>query len=219
MENWTQRILLVRAVLAACFAVVFALMTKPVFAADPERPLIEPDVRPQVVDESLIDTENVELGIFAGLIKIEDFESSMLYRARLAYHFSESLFFELNYAIAEAGETSFEKLGNVQLLSDSDRDYSYYNFGFGYNILPGEAFLTDKLAFNTNFYLVAGAGATEFAGDTGFTANYGAGYQVLLNDWLSMHLTVREHVFDIDVLGETKTGFNTEVSSGLTIFF
>jgi len=215
MENWTQRIFLVRALLAALIFTV----SLPAFSADIDKPLIEPDVHPQVVDESLIDTENFEAGIFAGVIKIEDFESSFIYRARVAYHFSESLFFELNYALAEGGETSFEKLGNVQLLSDSDRDYRYYNFGVGYNVFPGEAFFTDNTAFNTNFYLVMGAGATEFAGDSRFTVNYGAGYQVLLTDWLSLHLTVREHVFDIDVLGETKTSFNTEVSSGISFFF
>ena len=104
-------------------------------------------------------------------------------------------------------------------LTDSERDYSYYNINLGYNVLPGEAFLTENYAFNTNFYLIAGAGATEFAGDTRFTLNAGAGYQVLLTDSVSVHFGVRQHFYDIDVLGEEKTSVNTEVSTGLSVFF
>tara|TARA_R100001244_G_scaffold53301_7_gene46272 strand:+ start:1187 stop:1774 length:588 start_codon:yes stop_codon:yes gene_type:complete len=191
-----------------------------VSAQEDDRPLIEPDVRPQKVDEALIDTENFEIGAFAGIINIEDFESSFLWGGKLTYHLSETFFFEANVGFAEGGETSFEKLaGDVQVLSDEDRDYRYYNINIGMNVLPGEAFLTENYAFNTNFYLIGGAGATDFAGDTRFTFNVGAGYQVLLTDSVSIHLGVREHFYRIDVLGEEKTSMNTEVSGGLSVFF
>lgn len=189
-------------------------------AQEDERPLIEPDVQPQAVDEALIDTENFEIGAFTGIMNIEDFESSFLWGGKLTYHLSERFFFEANVGFAEGGETSFEKLaGNVRVLSDEDRDYRFYNVNLGINILPGEAFLTENYAFNTNFYLIGGAGATEFAGDTRFTANAGAGYQVLLTDSIAVQLVVREHLYRIDVLGEEKTSMNTEVSAGLSVFF
>ncbi|MDC8455835.1 outer membrane beta-barrel domain-containing protein [Marinobacter sp. DS40M6] len=195
-------------------------MPTAVSAQEDDRPLIEPDVRPQKVDEALIDTENFEIGAFAGIINIEDFESSFLWGGKLTYHLSETFFFEANVGFAEGGETSFEKLaGDVQVLSDEDRDYRYYNINIGMNVLPGEAFLTENYAFNTNFYLIGGAGATDFAGDTRFTFNVGAGYQVLLTDSVSIHLGVREHFYRIDVLGEEKTSMNTEVSGGLSVFF
>ncbi len=218
MENWTQRFLLI-ALLCGTLPLSSA------WAEEGDRPLIEPDVKPQRVDESLIDTENFEIGTFAGLINIEDFESSFVWGGRLAYHLSESLFLEGNIGFAEAGETSFEKLGgNVQLLTDEDREYTYYNVAFGWNLLPGEAFfrfpfVDNTYAFNTNFYLLLGAGATDFAGDNRFTAVGGGGYQVVISDWLSIHVSLREHFYDIDVLGETKTSRNTEVRTGLSIFF
>lgn len=197
-----------------------AVAVSPAVAQEDERPLIEPDVQPQAVDEALIDTENFEIGTFAGIMNIEDFESSFLWGGKLTYHLSERFFFEANVGFAEGGETSFEKLaGNVRVLSDEDRDYRYYNVNLGINILPGEAFLTENYAFNTNFYLIGGAGATEFAGDTRFTANAGAGYQVLLTDSIAIQLVVREHFYRIDVLGEEKTSMNTEVSAGLSVFF
>ncbi|WP_286810268.1 MULTISPECIES: outer membrane beta-barrel domain-containing protein [unclassified Marinobacter] len=215
MENRIKHILLTVLPFAGLLLVPTA-----VSAQEDDRPLIEPDVRPQKVDEALIDTENFEIGAFAGIINIEDFESSFLWGGKLTYHLSETFFFEANVGFAEGGETSFEKLaGDVQVLSDEDRDYRYYNINIGMNVLPGEAFLTENYAFNTNFYLIGGAGATDFAGDTRFTFNVGAGYQVLLTDSVSIHLGVREHFYRIDVLGEEKTSVNTEVSGGLSVFF
>ena len=215
MENRIKHILLTVLPFAGLL-----LVSTAVSAQEDDRPLIEPDVRPQKVDEALIDTENFEIGAFAGIINIEDFESSFLWGGKLTYHLSETFFFEANVGFAEGGETSFEKLaGDVQVLSDEDRDYRYYNINIGMNVLPGEAFLTENYAFNTNFYLIGGAGATDFAGDTRFTFNVGAGYQVLLTDSVSIHLGVREHFYRIDVLGEEKTSMNTEVSGGLSVFF
>ena len=215
MENRIKHILLTVLPFAGLM-----LVPPAVSAQEDDRPLIEPDVRPQKVDEALIDTENFEIGAFAGIINIEDFESSFLWGGKLTYHLSETFFFEANVGFAEGGETSFEKLaGDVQVLSDEDRDYRYYNINIGMNVLPGEAFLTENYAFNTNFYLIGGAGATDFAGDTRFTFNVGAGYQVLLTDSVSIHLGVREHFYRIDVLGEEKTSMNTEVSGGLSVFF
>jgi len=48
-----------------------------------DRPLIEPDVEPIVIEEALIDTENFEAGVFFGTINIEDFESSLLRKDRI----------------------------------------------------------------------------------------------------------------------------------------
>jgi len=215
MENRIKHILLKGALIAG-LAMISSLVT----AQEDDLPLIEPDVQPRAVDEALIDTENFEIGVFTGIMNIEDFESSFLWGGKLIYHLSERFFFEANVGFAEGGETSFEKLaGNVSVLSDDERDYRYYNINLGINILPGEAFLTENYAFNTNFFLIGGAGATEFAGDSRFTANVGAGYQVLLTDSIAMQLTVREHLYRIDVLGEEKTSMNTEVSAGLSVFF
>lgn len=222
MEIRIKRILLNN---MRAFLCCLLLLGAPLALAEDDRPLIEPDVTPQKVDEALIDTENFELGVFFGTLNIEDFETSLLYGVRLAYHLSESFFLEGNIGFADGGETSFEKLsGNTQLLSDEEREYRFYNVSFGYNILPGEAFMKSwfsdtTYAFNTNFYLLAGAGATDFAGDNRFTASFGAGYQLLLNDSLAMNLVFREHLYDIDVLGEAKTSVNTELSAGLSVFF
>ena len=195
-------------------------MATPVAAQEAAPSLIEPDVEPQTISETLISSGDFEAGAFVGLMTIEDFESSLVWSGRLAYHLSESFFLEANVGVAEGGETSFEKLaGDVELLPGNDRKYLYYDFNLGFNILPGEAFVGSDYAFNSNFYLLAGAGATDFAGDLRFTGNYGVGYQMLLTDRLSLHLRVRQHLHRIDVTGTDKTVVNTEMGTGVSVFF
>ncbi len=215
METRSQRIFL-KPVLALLL-VVSSVMSNVSQAQD--RPLIEPDVEPIVIKEALIDSENFEVGVFFGSINIEDFESSLLYGARIAYHLSEDIFFEANYAVADAGETSAEQLGQVQILTNDQRDYTFYNVNVAYNILPGQAYFARRYTFNTNFYLRTGLGATEFADDNRLTINYGAGYQVLLNDAFAWHVSARQHLYKIDLLGDEKISVNTEVSTGISIFF
>ena len=133
---------------------------------------------------------------------------------------TEGLFVEATYGQTETDRTSFEVLsGAVELLMDEDRTLSYYNLSFGYNILPGEVFLGKSRAFNSALYIAAGAGNTEFAGDENFTVTVGMGYRLLAQDWLALHLGVRDHMFDSDLLGEEKTTHNIESFLSLTFFF
>jgi outer membrane beta-barrel protein len=185
-----------------------------------EELLIEPEIARREIVEPEIDTEDFEIGVYAGLMSIEDFGTSGVIGARLAYHLTESIFVETVIGITEAKETSFELLGgDIQLLTDDDRDFTYYNLSAGYNLLPGEVFLGSKYAYNSQFYLIGGIGSTRFAGDDEFTVNVGAGYRLLISDWLTLHLDARDHMFESDLFGEIKTMHNFELHGGLTYFF
>ena len=182
--------------------------------------VIDPDIARREIKEPAIDVEDFEIGGFAGIMSIEDFGTNLVYGIRLAYHITEGLFVEGSLARTEAGLTSFEVLsGGAPLLSDSDRQYTYYNLNLGYNILPGEVFIGELRAYNTSLYLVAGLGSTRFAGDDRFTVNLGAGYRFLLTDSVALHIDFRDHLFDIDLLGEEKTVHNLEGHFGVTVFF
>ena len=188
-------------------------------APAPEQ-VIDPDVERREVKEPAIDAEDFEIGAYFGIMSIEDFGSDLVYGIRLAYHITEGFFLEGSVGRTEAGLTSFEVLsGGAPILSDSDRQFTYYNLNVGYNILPGEVFLGESRAHNTNLYLIAGLGSTRFAGDDRFTVNLGAGYRFLLNDSVALHLDFRDHLFDIDLLGEEKTVHNLEGHFGFTVFF
>ena len=117
-------------------------------------------------------------------------------------------------------ETSFETLNaGVQLLTDDEREYTYYQVGVGYNLLPGEAFLSENRAYNNALYLMGGAGMTDFAGDDQFTLSLGVGYRLLINDWMALRVDMKDHIFNLDVLGEDKTTHNLELTAGIGVFF
>ncbi len=182
--------------------------------------VISPEVERREVKEPKIDTEDFEVGGFVGLMSIEDFGSEIVYGARFAYHVTEGFFVEATIGQTEAGLTSFEVLsGGARIIADSERTFTYYNLNIGYNILPGEAFVGEGHAYNTSLYLIAGLGSTRFAGDDRFTVNFGAGYRFLLTDSVALHIDFRDHLFDIDLLGEEKTVHNLESHLGVTVFF
>jgi outer membrane beta-barrel protein len=185
-----------------------------------DSPIIDPQVERREIRRKRIDTEDFELGLYAGILSIEDFESNSVVGARLAYHLTEDFFLEATYGQSRAGRTSYENLsGSADLLTDDERDYSYYALSAGWNALPGEIFIGENRAYNSAFYLVAGIGSTTFAGDDRFTVSGGFGYRILPSDWIAVHFDVRDHVFDIDLLGEKKIVNNLEAHLGLSIFF
>jgi len=188
--------------------------------SEPPGQVINPEVERREIKEPAIDREDFEIGAFVGIMGIEDFGSDVVYGARLAYHVTEGFFVEGTVGQSEGGLTSFEILsGGARLITDSQRTLTYFNLNLGYNILPGEVFIGEGRAFNTNLYLIAGLGSTRFAGDDRFTVNVGVGYRFLLNDSMALHLDFRDHLFDIDLLGEEKTVHNLEGHLGLTVFF
>jgi len=183
-------------------------------------PVIEPDVARREIEVPKIDTEDFEVGILAGQISVEDFGVNTVMGARFAYHVTEGFFVELAAGKADTELTSFERLsGAAQLLTESEREYSYYNVSLGYNIFPGEHFIGKNRAMNTETYVIGGVGKTEFAGDDRFTINFGIGMRVMPLDWLAVHGDIRDHVFDIDLLGQEKTSHNLEATLGVTFFF
>ncbi|WP_033417094.1 outer membrane beta-barrel domain-containing protein [Hahella ganghwensis] len=207
------------------------LMALPILAnavedgAEESRPgpvqVIAPEVEARTIEESDIDTEFFEVGLFAGFLSIDNFSSEPMYGLNASFHATEDFFIQFNYGQASAGLTSFEELSgtNVRLVSDDDRDYIYYDFLLGYNIFPGEIFFTDQLAFNSAIYLVGGVGNTDFGGENNFTTIAGTGYRIIFNDWLAWHVDFRDHMFKSDLIRQSQLTHNIEISSGITLFF
>lgn len=219
MEGRLRILFLSRPVLG----VVLLFLSTAAWSADKvasQAQVIQPQIERRVIDVDKIDTEDFEIGVFSGLLSTEDFGTNLVIGARAAYHVTEGIFFEAAYAKSNTTETSYERLsGGAPLLTDAQRELTYYNASIGYNLLPGEAFLGEGWAFNTALYVIGGVGITSFADDDRFTVNFGAGYRFLATDWLAVHLDVRDHIFDIDLLGKAKTAHNLELTGGLTVFF
>ncbi len=182
--------------------------------------LIQPEIERRDVELSKIDTEDFEVTVFAGILSIEDFGANAVIGARFAYHINEDIFVETTFATSKAGQTSYERLsGGLPLLTSSQRQLVYYNVSIGYNLLPGESFLSRDTSFNSALYVIAGVGVTTFAGSDRLTLNIGGGFRVLANDWMALHVDVRDHIFNLDILAENTTTNNLEVTIGVSAFF
>lgn len=232
MENWIQRLFLTAGCVVALSASGLALgqaggqMSGPVGSQaspsddDELEQIITPDLQRRTVKEADLDSENFEIGIFVGVLSVEDFGSNTVQGATLAYHITERFFIEGTYANSRTQKTSYERLsGGVELLTDAQRDINYYTVALGYNFLPGQIYLSDKWAFNNNFYIVAGAGNTDFAANTYFTTSLGAGLRAYATDWLAVDLSMRAHGFSHELLGKETSTMNLESRLGLSVFF
>lgn len=202
----------------------FGLNSNTLLAAESEQNddsvLIEPEIKRSEFDEALIDTEDFEIILALGYLSIEDFGVNPLYSVKLNYNVNEDIFIQITLGQSEGGETSFELLSaGAPLLTDGERELNYYTINIGYNLLPGEAFVGEQTAFNTAFYISAGIGNTDFAGDDHFSINYGAGYRVLLSDAFSASVDFRNNVFDMDLFGNKKITNNLEFTIGIGWFF
>ena len=181
--------------------------------------VIEPQVQRRKVKVPRIKSQDFELGGYFGTLNVEDFGAHAVYGVQAAYHISEDFFFQAEAGRSKAGLTSFEVLSNVQLLTDSERWFKYYDLSLGYNFLPGEVFIGRNHALISTFYFLAGIGGTQFGGDQKFTVNFGAGYKLLPADWLAVHVAVEDRVYNSDVIGVNKLASNLEAHIGITFFF
>jgi len=216
-----SRIFVLFLIAGAVLATLSGCGTNQVVVQTDEQPaVIEPEVERRDIRIADIDTENFEVGAFIGQMSVEDFGVNTVVGARLAYHLTENFFTEVSIGKVDTEETSFERLsGAAQLLTDADRELTYYNVSLGYNILPGESFFGENRALNTSLYVIGGVGKTNFAGDDRFTLNLGLGLRVMPRDWFAIHADIRDHIFDIDLLGQEKTSHNFEAHFGATFFF
>ena len=238
-----NRLLLLAATLGACFALSGCQTIKGWFGKDKEVEqqqteeqaaaeeeaedadstpprVIEPNVARRKIKRPKIDNENWEVGVGAGFVSVEDFGTNPTYAGQLTYHVTEDFFFRADLGQSTAGKTSFETLnGDVELLTGDERRFTYYSLSLGYNFLPGEVFLGRGRAMTSSFYLMAGIGSVDFAGDQKFTVSFGAGYRILPTDWLAIHVRMQDRIYDSDLLGESKLVNNLEANIGLTVFF
>jgi len=209
-------------VMTLLIVAVFAFAVFPVIAAESslpgDQPLINPQLERKEIIDAKIDTEDFEVGVFGGMFSTEDFGANTVVGLRIAYHITEDFFVEIAGAQTETSKSTVEELGFFTQLADDDRTLTYYNISLGYNVLPGEAFITADWAFYTAFYLIGGVGNTQFGGEDLFTINGGAGFRFIVTDWMAVHVDFRDHIFDTDFFVKKKT-HNLEMHTGITFFF
>jgi outer membrane beta-barrel protein len=201
---------------------LLALGSRPAFAepgvpSEPDQ-VIQPEVSRRDVKIPKISSSDFEIGVYAGDLSVENFGTNAVYGVRLAYHVSEDIFLEGVYGRSTISDQTYCNIG-LCLFSQREQDLTYYAVSLGYDLFPSELFLGKQYAMNSALYLLAGVGNTDIASENHFTFNAGLGFRVLPRDWLALHLTLRDYLFNYDLLGTTKLTNNFELTAGLSVYF
>jgi len=181
--------------------------------------VIEPAVPRRDVRVPKIPSNDIIVGAYLGTYSSEDFGASFVYGARLGYHITEDFFVEGVYGTTKVSDENFRQILPGGVFPTKEETLSYYNLSVGYNILPGEAFGGRRYAWANALYLIAGIGSTKFLGQSSQTINFGLGYRLFLKDWAAIQFDVRDHMYSLDLLGQSKSTQNLEFTLGATFFF
>ena len=163
-------------------------------------------------------SEFFELGVYGGLINVQDFNTELMLGIRATFHASEDFFLQFNGGFSHVEESAFEE-SQGSLFEGSDRNYGYYNFLVGYNVLQGEVFPSGTQGKWTNLYLVGGVGNTDFGGEEAFTATIGIGYRVNVSRHIIISVDLRDHSYKSNLISENDRVHNVELSTGLSWLF
>jgi outer membrane beta-barrel protein len=213
----------VLSVLAATLATSPAAAQTAAGTAPAARPADQSPVVPQVQRRDLrlprFPSRDFELGAFVGTYATENFGASAVVGLRAGYHITEDWFVEGSFASTQVSDEAFRQILPGGIFTDDRERLSYYSLSAGYNLLPGEVFLGDRQARATAIYLVGGVGSTDFAGQKRQTFHVGFGWRILLWERAALRVDLRDHIYSVDLLGQSRSTQNLEATAGFSWHF
>lgn len=189
-----------------------------VYSASGSLPMLEPAVERRAINVPNIDTEHFEVGVYVGVLSVEDFGSNMLTGAHVAVHATEDFFLEGSIGSATVTDESFRTTG-FGPFGNGTTVLNFYNLVLGYNLFPGQIFLGRSRTWTSAAYVVAGVGNSHISDDDYFTYVLGMGLRVLPTDWLSLRVEARGHEMETNLLGRQKMSHNFEANFSIGVFF
>lgn len=189
------------------------------YGDDTNKPIkvIDPDKKVTTVQAAAIDTEHFELGVYAGLMAVEDFNTNPVTGISFSYHISRKFLAQVNYGRSSVERAAFEEFNDQYFLEDYD--FKYVNLLAGYNLLDGRSFLGKRHKFNSAIYLMAGVADVSFANNDSTGMVLGVSYRAVITDWLTLNLDFRDTIFNREFLNDEKKTNNTEVLIGFNALF
>lgn len=175
---------------------------------------IQPIINQKVFHASRIDTETFEILAYTGAYKYEGFDSRPIVGIKTAYHFSETLFVELDYA-----NTAIS--GYVIPLDTStlvDESVNNFDISFGFNFMRGQIFIGNNKTISSNTYLKYGVGRSKIAESSNSLKTIDLGIRLLLpNDKTSIQFGVNQDT--VSAGGDLGSAKNLKVFTGIGVYF
>lgn len=179
--------------------------------------IIEPTKSAPQLQAAAIDSEKIELGIYTGLLSVEDFNTNVVTGVAFNYHLSKRFIAQAAYGKTEVDQAAFEKVANGRFLSDYE--FTYVDLVVGYKLLDGRSFLGKRHKYNSALYFLGGAADVSFGDNSETGIVLGTSYRTVLTDWMTLNVDVRNTTVDMELNGVTKKTNNTELNVGLNALF
>lgn len=182
--------------------------------------VIKPEVERRPVTIPKIDADDIEAGVYFGILSVEDFGAESVTGARIGYHITEDFFVEAAYGESTVSDEQYRtSVLPDGIFPNNPEDLTYYNISIGWNLLPGEVFAGKSYAFGSGVYVIGGIGQVKYADIKTTDFNFGLGIRFLPKDWIAIRFEMRDHIWDQDLLGVSKTTNNFEMTLGLSVYF
>lgn len=166
-----------------------------------------------------VNNEIFDLGVFVGVVNIEDFGSEIAPGLSATFRASEDFFIQYNYLETDVSLSSYEK-NQGQFFEGDDRRFRHYDLLVGYNLFQGEFFPSPPKANLSTLYVVAGVGETEFGGESSLTYTVGLGYQVAISRRIGFNLDFKDYIYQSTLVSDEKRSVHaTQISTGLRYSF
>ena len=186
---------------------------------DKQVTVITPKKQVPDIKTAQIDDEKFEFGVFIGLLSIEDFDTNTVNGFSVNYHINPRWLANFSYGQSGEANATFEEVLNENFVRDREDGFQFTSISAGYRLFSGRSYLNKNLKFNSHVYLGAGVESIDFAGESDIGAAFSMTYKVVLSDWLTSDLIFRDHIYQRDFLGDSKTTQNLELSWGLNVLF
>jgi outer membrane beta-barrel protein len=179
--------------------------------------IIEPNKSAPQLQAAAIDTEKFELGVYTGLLSIEDFNTNVVTGIAFNYHLSKRFIAQATYGKTEVDQAAFETIANGKFLSDYD--FTYIDLVLGYKIFDGRSFMGKRHKYNSALYFMGGAADVSFADNNETGLVLGTSYRTVITDWMTFNIDIRNTTLDMELIGVTRKTNNTELNVGLNALF
>ncbi|HEX9812130.1 MAG TPA: outer membrane beta-barrel domain-containing protein [Burkholderiales bacterium] len=194
-----------------------AVVSVPV-RAQSQTPVIQPEVDRRNIRIPKINVDDIEIGLYGGVLSVQDFGANSAAEFRAAYHLTEDFFIEGTVGRSTVSDESFRRLG-IPIFTQQETNLDYYHLSVGYNLFPGEIFFGKNWAMTSAVYLIGGVGSVKFNNENSTSFNFGIGIRVLPADWLAVRVEMRDLLFESDILGKNELKHNFELVLGLGVYF
>lgn len=201
--------------------IVGLLLSASVLSQEPDKSvkIIEPQSTIVKADKAEISSGRFELGLHSGMLSVEDFNSNALVGLNATYHINNEFSIALQFGRSDVARATFEDVANGDFLAEDERSFEYTQLVGGYRLFHGRSYSSESSKYNSNIYLLLGAGNIDFAGNSETGLVIGSSYKTVLKDWVTWDLTIKDHIVDRSFLDDSKKTHNVELSIGLNLLF